>query len=396
MRYIDGLRAYAVLAVVAAHHSLFLIPASMGVTIFFVISGFVITRLLIKEYQHSDGFRAKAFFARRGLKIIPPFLVAITIPTLILWPTSNFNPFGVISQHFFYYNWYQIGHYSATTSINSSVLPGSQVVWSLAVEEQFYILVAIVWLLFSHRHNSVRVLRYAYLSAFFGSMVIRYFVSMNGHFERNAAEGVSRIVWGTDCRLSSIALGGLLAIATSGEKPLLASKNWILDFIHRFGKYFFVLGFLLIFLTHFTHKIFGQTFGDVFDLTFQECASFLLIATGLAQHGWPNWIRKVTESKPIQVIGLASYSIYLSHDVFRQLVTVKLLHLDTNELLRIGGIIPVFHGFANIFPGLIIAAIVSIIPGLIIHQIADAPMEKFRKRWRIQSKEVEAIASTSS
>jgi len=387
LKYIDGLRAFAVLAVVLAHHSVYLVPTAFGVTLFFVISGFVITRLLLKEHAIVGGFRVKAFFARRALKILPPFIVAISLPTFLLWHKEHFDSMAVFSQHFFFYNWYQIFNLNiaAPKPSGNAVLQGSQVVWSLAVEEQFYILVALLWFLLSRKLDAVRSLRITFLVAFFGSVLIRAWIANFGEFERSGAEIVARIIWGTDCRLSGIALGGLLAISVSGAKPLISQSNWLLTQIQKYSRTFFVIGLCLIPITYLTHKVMNQTFSDIFDLTFQELAAYLLIATGLTQKGWPHAIRRMVEAKPIQLIGIASYSIYLVHFPFKRYVTFGLLNLDQDRLMQLGG--SIHFWVLTIFPGLFIAAFISIIPGLIIHQIADAPMEKYRRRWRIQSED---------
>lgn len=394
LKYIDGLRAFAVLPVVLAHHSIYLVPTAFGVTLFFVISGFVITKLLLSEFAVTGGFRVKAFFARRALKILPPFLVAISLPTFLLWRIEKFDIAAVFSQHFFFYNWFQIFNLdiAAPKPTGNAVLRGSQVVWSLAVEEQFYILLAILWFVLSRRISAVRSLRITFLTAFFGSIFIRAWIVNFGDYERSGAEIIARVIWGTDCRLSGIALGGLLAISVAKEPPLISKSNWLVETIQKYSRFFFIFGLSLIPATAVTHRLLSQNFNDIFDLTFQELAAYLLIATGLTQTGWPKIIRSVVESRPIQKIGLASYSIYLIHFPFKCYITNGLLNLDSGDLLRLGGAIN--FPFFSIFPGLLLAAAVSIIPGLIIHQVADAPLEKYRKRWRVQKNPLGPDSST--
>src|SRR3954470_3410035 len=119
--HIDALRAFAVMLVVVAHAGLgSLVPGGSGVTIFFSISGFIITYLLLRENDATGSFGIRAFYVRRLLKIGPPLLVCILIPTIILafFKAINWAPFAGIV--FFYFNWFK------ATGVDAP-LPGSGV-----------------------------------------------------------------------------------------------------------------------------------------------------------------------------------------------------------------------------------------------------------------------------
>src|SRR4051812_6762421 len=139
--HIDAMRALAVMLVVVAHAGLgAMVPGGSGVTIFFSISGFIITYLLLRENDATGSFGIRAFYVRRLLKIGPPLLVCILIPTIILafFKAINWAPFAGIV--FFYFNWFK------ATGVDAP-LPGSGVVWSLSIEEQFYLGFALLWLI---------------------------------------------------------------------------------------------------------------------------------------------------------------------------------------------------------------------------------------------------------
>src|ERR1700722_3081685 len=90
--HIDAMRALAVMLVVFAHAGLSkIIPGGSGVTIFFSISGFIITYLLLREKDATGGFEIRGFYLRRGLKIGPPLIVCVIIPTLILATVREIN-----------------------------------------------------------------------------------------------------------------------------------------------------------------------------------------------------------------------------------------------------------------------------------------------------------------
>lgn len=125
---IDGLRAMAVLAVLAIHVNSGRVPGGfLGVNLFFVLSGFLITRLLTEELKATGGIDFRAFYLKRALRILPPLCVAIALAWL-LWPSGR--PFAPVLAPvlLFYANLVDAGSLSVLTPT-----------WSLAVEEQFYI-----------------------------------------------------------------------------------------------------------------------------------------------------------------------------------------------------------------------------------------------------------------
>ena len=131
---LDGIRGVAAFSVVFFHFGIAWSPAGLGVLSFFVLSGFLITWLLLKEYDRSGSISLRNFYARRSLRIFPAFYAYWTIcialllwrhPGQILWPQAW--------SAFFYVN----NYYQALNGHISSVFSHT---WSLAIEEQFYLL----------------------------------------------------------------------------------------------------------------------------------------------------------------------------------------------------------------------------------------------------------------
>lgn len=135
-RNLDGLRGIAVLLVVAHHVSGSLVPfgGPVGVTLFFVLSGFLITRLLLKEEASRGRIDLRAFYIRRALRLYPALLLFLIALPLIMWATRD--P--------------QLGDYwwkglAAAAYVTNLLQAGGQGfgilthTWSLAVEEQFYL-----------------------------------------------------------------------------------------------------------------------------------------------------------------------------------------------------------------------------------------------------------------
>lgn len=149
---IQGLRGLAVLSVVVYHAGVFLPGGYLGVDIFFVISGFVITALLLREYESTGTISLSGFYRRRIKRLLPALLllVAITVPvgTFILSPygasqnaiwTALASVFGLGNLAIQYLSG---GYFGDDASVNSFLHT-----WSLAVEEQFYLVFPSLFLL---------------------------------------------------------------------------------------------------------------------------------------------------------------------------------------------------------------------------------------------------------
>jgi peptidoglycan/LPS O-acetylase OafA/YrhL len=142
---LDGLRAVAVVAVVIYHLSPRLLPSGyLGVDVFMVVSGFLITGLLVREYEHSGGIRLAVFWGRRFRRLVPALVLLLVV--VAAWVgfvgprslTPSIRTQGLAAL-FYVSNWKLIA--SGVTS-GGSVGASSPLVhlWSLAVEEQFYLL----------------------------------------------------------------------------------------------------------------------------------------------------------------------------------------------------------------------------------------------------------------
>src|SRR5262249_39709282 len=128
---LDGLRAISALLVMLYHFGL-PIPAGLGVTCFFVISGFLITRLLLDGHERTRRVSLKDFYIRRSFRIFPAFYVYWAGITVWLVYRRHVIWGQAVSSFFYVCNYYQgLHHYPST--------PYSRT-WSLGVEEQFYLL----------------------------------------------------------------------------------------------------------------------------------------------------------------------------------------------------------------------------------------------------------------
>ena len=140
---LDGLRALAVLAVLVFHADPVLLPGGfLGVDLFFVISGYLITRLLLGELGRTGGLDLTRFYLRRAVRLLPPVLVllaAVTTTSTLVWRDETATLRGsVLSTLGYVGNWWLIGAHQSYF-VASGRPPMLQHLWSLAIEEQFYL-----------------------------------------------------------------------------------------------------------------------------------------------------------------------------------------------------------------------------------------------------------------
>lgn len=131
---LDGIRAVAVSIVLLFHFVYVGFPGHLGVVMFFVLSGFLITWLLLKEDAQTDSISIKGFYRRRMLRIFPAFYCYWLVHVGFLVVTGDVVPWRSAVAAFFYYSNYFLGH-------AENPYPRIMVhTWSLSIEEQFYLL----------------------------------------------------------------------------------------------------------------------------------------------------------------------------------------------------------------------------------------------------------------
>ncbi|HXV05640.1 MAG TPA: acyltransferase family protein [Solirubrobacterales bacterium] len=225
---IEGLRAVAILAVLACHAGIaWLAGGYVGVDVFFVISGFLITRLLLDEVDRSGTISISRFYARRAKRLLPQaalLLIAVAaLSLLVLSPLRGVEISGdIVSSGLYMANWHFAAHavdYFAQGAEPSPVLH----LWSLGIEEQFYLvwpalLLGLVWL--GRRRGSVRPIVCVALALLFAG-------SLTLGIEQTAAQP-AWAYFSTFDRAWELALGAALALLGSVglPRPLAAVLGW--------------------------------------------------------------------------------------------------------------------------------------------------------------------------
>jgi peptidoglycan/LPS O-acetylase OafA/YrhL len=217
---LDGLRGIAVLAVVLYHGGVSWVPGGfLGVEVFFVLSGFLITSLLVAEWQRSSTIALGAFWIRRARRLLPAlFCLVATIGIYYLLAGAADAVPGLkgdgISALTYVSNWHQIVAGANYFAASGPVSPLEHT-WSLAIEEQFYlvwplVVLGVLWLA-SRRGASPNRRPLQLLLALSLAGVIVSALDMALLFD--GGKNVNRIYYGTDTRAFGLLIGATLAIA---------------------------------------------------------------------------------------------------------------------------------------------------------------------------------------
>ena len=308
---IDGLRALAVFAVVLYHLGINWIPGGfLGVDLFFVISGYVITRLILDSIESANGLDLREFYAARVRRLLPGLLVLIVVTSLLM---AIFAPDSIrrfVSDLPFVLsginNWHLVAlHQDYFQAIGRP--PLLQHTWSLAVEFQFYLIWPITLLFIWRRFGKRFVRRAALLIATFSGTALFLF-SLQAD---NATAGrISHIYFGTDTHSLGLFLGSALAVSWIPRNLSTNISQRAQDFIDGIGVFGFI-GLLCIFL------FIDETNATLYQIAFPlaglfGCATIISIVHPASRFS------PIISNKIFLWIGQRSYGIYLWHWVIFQ------------------------------------------------------------------------------
>ena len=298
---LDGLRALAVFAVIAFHLSLPFAPGGfLGVTLFFVLSGYLITDLLLSEWTINNKINFKDFYIRRGKRLLPSIyflLICLTAYISIFAPDflSNLKS-DILPAAFSFSNWWYI--FNKIPYFESFASPSLFIhFWSLAVEVQFYLIWPFLLFLmqrFIHR----KWLKIAITAA----LAILSAALMGVLYEPGGDP--SRIYYGTDTRVFSLLLGTILAFILPSVKLAQAAQKkrtrLILDIIGVVTL--LTILFMCYYITQYDDFLY---YGG---MVVFSIISALLVAAAAA----PSTITaRFFSFKPLLFIGKISYGVYL-------------------------------------------------------------------------------------
>lgn len=211
---LDELRALAVLAVIAYHLNPAWLPGGfLGVSLFFTLSGYLVTDLIVQEWETNGRFDLKRFWIRRARRLLPAMLgvlVVIVILSLVFDPVRKHALQGDVLAALIYMNnwWFILRDVSYFESFGPASPLGH--FWSLAIEEQFYLLWPLLLLPALRRMPRMRIIRWM-LGLALGSAVLMAVLYVPG-------TDPSRVYYGTDTRIFAILIGAALAMVWPSVK----------------------------------------------------------------------------------------------------------------------------------------------------------------------------------
>ncbi|MDQ0893246.1 acyltransferase family protein [Agromyces ramosus] len=297
---IQALRAVAVGAVVLHHGWPAVAPAGyMGVDVFFVVSGFLITGLLMREAERTGRISLSQFYLRRARRILPAALVvlfAISALTLALVPRSEWQQWfrEIVASALYFENW-QLAIDSQLPQRADLESTPVQHFWSLSVEEQFYLfwpllLLLALWIAARRASSSVRVALVILGAASAASFVLSLVLT---------AQDANLAYFSTLARTWEFGVGGMLALVAASPQPvhagLRAAVSWV--------------GLVLIAVPIVTFRS-PEVFPGLV-VVIPVAGTLAVIWAGMPEVPWSP--TRMAATRPVQWVGDVSYSLYLWH-----------------------------------------------------------------------------------
>jgi peptidoglycan/LPS O-acetylase OafA/YrhL len=341
---LDGLRAISITLVYLSHllvaskiYTTSPIPGGLGVTIFFFISGFLITNLLLAEFKKDHKINLKLFYIRRVLRLYPPMLLMMICITAFLWFTQRTFLYKELMAALFYYENYFLAYH-----MNYADKYG--ILWSLAIEEHFYILFPFILLMLLKKPRFL-----------FGGTIILTMIPLilrlqiANHYNANDISDYHTYLL-THYRFDSILYGCLTA--------MIINSKYAYKFLNLISAKPIYMAALIVFCYTMLYR--NEFFRQTIRYSMQGLSFMCLIPLVIYNRKF-TLFKNVLSSKAMVFIGKLSYSIYLFH-----FVVIKLLEyfLIPNTVIYI-----------------IVNIILSVAFSLISYFYLEVPIMKLRKRF---------------
>jgi peptidoglycan/LPS O-acetylase OafA/YrhL len=338
---LDGVRAIAFLLVFVAHAGLQrVVPGGFGVTVFFFLSGYLITTLLRLEDDSTGTVGLGAFYLRRAFRILPPFYLVLGAAALLAWLgvlPGSVDRRAVAAQALHLANYWIVSHgYQGEPS-------GTGVYWSLAVEEHFYLVFPLLYLLTRRLFRERRQQAFALLGLCGAMLLWRILLVYGAHVSTD------RTYVASDTRADSILFGCALALFENpalGERSRLRDQTW---------KHVMLPLSALVLLFTFVYR--DPSFRETFRYSLQglALAPFFVVVVR-----FPDWgLVRLLNTRVMAFAGVLSYALYLVHHVVLDaLSTIIDLAL----------------------PRAILGLLISVALALLIHRFVEKPAAALRKR----------------
>ena len=305
---IDSLRALAVLAVIIYHVDVNYLPGGfLGVDLFFVLSGYLISSLIIKEYRKTGSLNLYNFYIRRARRLLPAvyFMITVGLVVMVLFNEVLLRKshLDAIFGYIYSSNWWYIFHKLDYFDSFGAQSPFKHL-WSLAIEEQFYMIFPLLFLLVNRKKKSkdgTYKLNKNFLYVVLGLIL----VSLIAHILLFDINNISRIYFGTDTRAFSLLVGVVGAILYPMERlhaKVTPQQNMIYSVVSLVSIATLIT--VMIYTSEYNTLLYRGGF-----LLVAILGLIVIISSG-KQH---TLMSRLLSFKPVVFIGKISYSLYLWH-----------------------------------------------------------------------------------
>ncbi len=317
---LDGLRAVSIAIVFISHAGYTAIPGGFGVTVFFFLSGYLITTLLHREFDTNGTVSLRNFYWRRVWRIFPPMYAALAFAVVVSLTglTIGMPTVPAVAAQALH-----LSNYASLTQLNEGMPFGTHVFWSLAVEEHFYLIFPVCALFLLRRYQpraqAVALLAVCALALVWRMVLVTFF---------EVSE--SRIFFSTDTRIDAILFGcamGLYLNPMSGESPRWSG-----------GKALAVAGTSTAFIVA-TMVIRHEFYRDTIRYSLQSLALAPIFYAAIQQPDYGPF--RLLNLAWVRFIGVLSYSLYLVHLVVILALRNVRPELGTPAVIVVAGVISV-------------------------------------------------------
>lgn len=339
---LDGWRAVAIAIVFVSHAGLGdIVPGGLGVSLFFFLSGFLITTLILREYAERRRIDISAFYLRRVLRIVPPMVIVAVLAYLMVAAgvlRGGASLKGLLAQILYFANYYSLYFDPGRTTPS-----GTGVYWSLTVEEHFYFLFPLMLLALLRAGQRRR------LALWLGATCLAVLVwRMAAVSVFNASS--DRVYYATDTRLDAIVYGCALSAWCWRHRQIQKPRpGWL-------GMLAMAAGLGLILLSLLLRD---PWFRDTWRYTVQGIAFIPLFYYSVHHASWGPF--RLLNLPWMKQLGVYSYVVYLVH------------HIAIENLRRLPLGSPVVAGVA--------ALSVSLLAAWAMHRYVELPLRPLRARW---------------
>jgi peptidoglycan/LPS O-acetylase OafA/YrhL len=295
---LDGIRAASFMVVFLGHAGLGgIVPGYFGLTLFFFLSGYLITTLMRLEFERTGTVGLRQFYLRRVLRIFPPFYLVLAIAWLLtalgLFKGAALTGQGMLAQALHFTNYYIVAH-----GWWEGLAPGTWVYWSLAVEEHFYLFFPWLYLALRRRFSTGRGQMFALLTICALVLVWRCVLVFVLHVPKD------RTYVATDTRIDSILFGCIMAVWSN---PFLEPES--ID-ERRLARLWLPLGVSLVVLSTIVRV---HWFDQTLRYTLQGVGLIPFFMAAIRWHDRGPF--RLLNLAPVRYMGVVSYSLYLLHTV---------------------------------------------------------------------------------